>query len=162
MLQSATYGWHTLDEALAQHSHRQSGGNAAAPTESTRSPKEKDPEEATPKEPANGATASSSSSSKRQKVDDTVQEGQTCLGCNATSTPEWRRGPMGPRTLCNACGLVYAKLIKKRFRETLNMKGQNGKNIPPQAAGDDSLEGESEDDDGYSQDRRSELVEGRD
>lgn len=30
-----------------------------------------------------------------QKIDDTVQEGQTCLGCNATSTPEWRRGPMG-------------------------------------------------------------------
>jgi hypothetical protein len=52
--------------------------------------------------------------------------------------------------------------IKKRFRETINMKGQNGKNIPPQATGEDSLEGESEDDDGYSQDRRSELVEGRD
>ena len=30
-----------------------------------------------------------------QKIEDTVQEGQTCLGCNATSTPEWRRGPMG-------------------------------------------------------------------
>lgn len=27
----------------------------------------------------------------------------TCLGCGATETPEWRRGPMGPRTLCNAC-----------------------------------------------------------
>jgi hypothetical protein len=56
-----------------------------------------------------------------------TQEGQTCLGCNATSTPEWRRGPLGmsraritmtilmadlgPRTLCNACGLVYAKLV---------------------------------------------------
>jgi len=26
-----------------------------------------------------------------------------CLGCGATETPEWRRGPMGPRTLCNAC-----------------------------------------------------------
>jgi hypothetical protein len=25
-------------------------------------------------------------------------------------TPEWRRGPLGPRTLCNACGLIYAKL----------------------------------------------------
>lgn len=24
-----------------------------------------------------------------------VPEGQTCLGCNATSTPEWRRGPLG-------------------------------------------------------------------
>jgi len=38
-------------------------------------------------------------------------DGQTCLGCGATSTPEWRRGPMGPRTLCNACGLVYAKMV---------------------------------------------------
>ncbi|KAF8524168.1 hypothetical protein JB92DRAFT_3109567 [Gautieria morchelliformis] len=41
-------------------------------------------------------------------------ETQHCMGCGATSTPEWRRGPLGPRTLCNACGLVYAKLIKKR------------------------------------------------
>ncbi|EDR05583.1 uncharacterized protein LACBIDRAFT_302899 [Laccaria bicolor S238N-H82] len=67
---------------------------------------------------------------------------------------------MGPRTLCNACGLVYAKMIKKRFREKINMmKGQNGKHIPPQATGDDSLKGESKDDDGYSQDLWSELVE---
>lgn len=34
-----------------------------------------------------------------------------CLGCQATETPEWRRGPLGPRTLCNACGLVFAKLV---------------------------------------------------
>lgn len=54
------------------------------------------------------------------------------MGCDAISTPEWRRGPMGeghhpttsvllqslnllvigPRTLCNACGLVYAKLVR--------------------------------------------------
>lgn len=54
---------------------------------------------------------------KRQKAEAPVPEGQTCLGCSATSTPEWRRGPLGPRTLCNACGLVYAKLIKKRKRD---------------------------------------------
>lgn len=23
-------------------------------------------------------------------------------------------GPMGPRTLCNACGLVYSKMIRKK------------------------------------------------
>ncbi|KAF8605817.1 hypothetical protein BDV93DRAFT_604844 [Ceratobasidium sp. AG-I] len=40
-----------------------------------------------------------------------------CASCQATSTPEWRRGPLGPRTLCNACGLVYAKLMKKRAKE---------------------------------------------
>lgn len=44
-------------------------------------------------------------------------EGQVCKGCDATSTPEWRRGPLGPRTLCNACGLVYAKMLKRRSRE---------------------------------------------
>lgn len=50
---------------------------------------------------------------------------QVCLGCNATSTPEWRRGPMGPRTLCNACGLVYAKMVKRRMRDKRANKGQS-------------------------------------
>ena len=30
-----------------------------------------------------------------QMADSHPVEGQTCLGCSATSTPEWRRGPMG-------------------------------------------------------------------
>ncbi|THG97010.1 hypothetical protein EW145_g7680 [Phellinidium pouzarii] len=37
-----------------------------------------------------------------------------CHSCNIRETPEWRRGPDGARTLCNACGLHYAKLLKKR------------------------------------------------
>ena len=28
-----------------------------------------------------------------------------CHNCQAENTPEWRRGPDGARTLCNACGL---------------------------------------------------------
>lgn len=31
--------------------------------------------------------------------------GQKCHSCSTTETPEWRRGPDGARTLCNACGL---------------------------------------------------------
>ncbi|KAL5603957.1 hypothetical protein FOVSG1_006707 [Fusarium oxysporum f. sp. vasinfectum] len=37
-----------------------------------------------------------------------------CNKCGRTQTPEWRRGPDGSRTLCNACGLHYAKLKRKR------------------------------------------------
>ncbi|ENH65566.1 GATA zinc finger domain-containing protein 15 [Fusarium oxysporum f. sp. cubense race 1] len=37
-----------------------------------------------------------------------------CQNCGRTQTPEWRRGPNGMRTLCNACGLHYAKLKYKR------------------------------------------------
>jgi hypothetical protein len=40
-----------------------------------------------------------------------------CLSCGKTETPEWRRGPEGPRTLCNACGLNFAKIVKKRKAE---------------------------------------------
>jgi hypothetical protein len=28
-----------------------------------------------------------------------------CHSCEILDTPEWRRGPDGQRTLCNACGL---------------------------------------------------------
>jgi len=40
-----------------------------------------------------------------------------CHSCNRIDTPEWRRGPDGARTLCNACGLHYAKLERKRQLE---------------------------------------------
>ena len=30
-----------------------------------------------------------------------------CTHCEVTSTPQWREGPLGPKTLCNACGVRY-------------------------------------------------------
>jgi len=32
-----------------------------------------------------------------------------CRSCGATKTPEWRKGPDGKNTLCNACGLRWKK-----------------------------------------------------
>ena len=43
-----------------------------------------------------------------------------CHSCNRADTPEWRRGPDGARTLCNGCGLHYAKLTRKL---TMQSKG---------------------------------------
>lgn len=33
--------------------------------------------------------------------------GRNCQHCQAEQTPLWRAGPMGPKTLCNACGVRY-------------------------------------------------------
>ncbi|KAK4671930.1 hypothetical protein QC764_609970 [Podospora pseudoanserina] len=32
-----------------------------------------------------------------------------CYNCDCTESTEWRKGPEGPRTLCNRCGLQYSK-----------------------------------------------------
>ncbi|CAK7273017.1 hypothetical protein SEPCBS119000_005427 [Sporothrix epigloea] len=45
-----------------------------------------------------------------------------CHSCNRIDTPEWRRGPDGARTLCNACGLHYAKLERKKQLETRRIR----------------------------------------
>ncbi|PWN23569.1 hypothetical protein BCV69DRAFT_3341 [Microstroma glucosiphilum] len=37
-----------------------------------------------------------------------------CRSCGTSETPEWRRGPDGARTLCNACGLHFAKVAKRK------------------------------------------------
>ncbi|XP_047959023.1 GATA transcription factor 4-like [Salvia hispanica] len=33
--------------------------------------------------------------------------GRKCLHCASEKTPQWRTGPMGPKTLCNACGVRF-------------------------------------------------------
>ncbi|KAG6397414.1 hypothetical protein SASPL_143581 [Salvia splendens] len=34
-------------------------------------------------------------------------QGRRCSHCAATKTPQWRAGPEGAKTLCNACGVRY-------------------------------------------------------
>ncbi|KAK4395210.1 GATA transcription factor 9 [Sesamum angolense] len=42
---------------------------------------------------------------KREATESTP--GRKCLHCASEKTPQWRTGPMGPKTLCNACGVRY-------------------------------------------------------
>ncbi|PON40390.1 GATA transcription factor [Parasponia andersonii] len=37
----------------------------------------------------------------------TTTIGRKCQHCGAEKTPQWRAGPYGPKTLCNACGVRY-------------------------------------------------------
>jgi hypothetical protein len=39
---------------------------------------------------------------------------RVCSSCGERHTPQWRGGPFGNNTLCNVCGLLYAKRQTKR------------------------------------------------
>ncbi|CAL8583438.1 white collar 2 type of transcription factor [Xanthoria parietina] len=51
-------------------------------------------------------------SDKKKKLK--VADEYVCTDCGTLDSPEWRKGPNGPKTLCNACGLRWAKKEKKR------------------------------------------------
>ena len=48
----------------------------------------------------------------------------TCLKCGTHQTPQWRIGPQGPRTMCNACGVKYKKELKERERKEKERKAR--------------------------------------
>ncbi|MCJ1241705.1 blue light receptor [Varicellaria rhodocarpa] len=55
-----------------------------------------------------------------------VADEYVCTDCGTLDSPEWRKGPNGPKTLCNACGLRWAKKEKKRHV----VGGGQGQSIP--------------------------------
>ncbi|KAJ9629494.1 white collar 2 type of transcription factor [Taxawa tesnikishii (nom. ined.)] len=52
--------------------------------------------------------------SKEKKKKLKIADEYVCADCGTLDSPEWRKGPKGPKTLCNACGLRWAKKEKKR------------------------------------------------
>jgi len=54
------------------------------------------------------SSSSSDSGPKPQSLMIEASDGvRRCLHCGSDTTPQWRMGPMGPKTLCNACGVRY-------------------------------------------------------
>jgi len=51
---------------------------------------------------------------KKDKKKLKVADEYVCSDCGTLDSPEWRKGPKGPKTLCNACGLRWAKKEKKK------------------------------------------------
>lgn len=84
------------------------------PTEKTQSPQyifEEDEEE------EDTVIIQSVKSRKRRRRSQKLQQNTYCHECKVTTTPEWRTGPNGPRTLCNACGLHWAKFKKNKIQK---------------------------------------------
>ncbi|KAJ9646442.1 white collar 2 type of transcription factor [Coniosporium tulheliwenetii] len=65
-----------------------------------------------------------------------VADEYVCTDCGTLDSPEWRKGPNGPKTLCNACGLRWAKKEKKRQSIGQGQNpGSNPASMPPSATG---------------------------
>ncbi|KAK0664578.1 putative white collar 2 protein [Cercophora samala] len=69
-----------------------------------------------------------------------VTEEYVCTDCGTLDSPEWRKGPNGPKTLCNACGLRWAKKEKKRNKDNNNNNNNNGGNGNGNGGGDHQIE----------------------
>ncbi|KAI3518783.1 hypothetical protein L1887_07596 [Cichorium endivia] len=44
---------------------------------------------------------------KHEEEEGSSGQGRRCRHCLSQRTPQWRAGPEGPKTLCNACGVRY-------------------------------------------------------
>ncbi|GES79824.1 white collar-2 [Rhizophagus clarus] len=59
-------------------------------------------------------TTTSPSKPRKKKKPKVEEEEYVCTDCGTVESPEWRKGPQGPKTLCNACGLRWAKKAKRQ------------------------------------------------
>jgi hypothetical protein len=69
-------------------------------------------------------TDSDTADSVKRRRKTAASPGQACTSCGRTDSPEWRKGPDGKHTLCNACGLRYARHQSKAMRK-LNASENN-------------------------------------
>lgn len=63
----------------------------------------------------------------RREFDD-----KTCQHCQSHYTSQWRTGPAGPSTLCNACGIRYARQVRQVGQHTAT--NDTAPHIPPPPA----------------------------
>lgn len=63
----------------------------------------------TPNTRSSSSSASSSSVHRKSRRTKRLFHDRACNHCHTHFTSQWRAGPMGPSSLCNACGLRYAR-----------------------------------------------------
>ncbi|KAL0378138.1 UNVERIFIED_CONTAM: GATA transcription factor 18 [Sesamum radiatum] len=52
-----------------------------------------------------------------------------CANCDTTSTPLWRNGPRGPKSLCNACGIRFKKEERRATAAAASATNHGGPSV---------------------------------
>ncbi|CAO1623895.1 unnamed protein product [Sympodiomycopsis kandeliae] len=60
---------------------------------------------------ANGSVSSAGAQGAEHEAD------KRCTSCGTSNSPEWRKGPTGQKTLCNACGLRYSRSVSRQQKK---------------------------------------------
>lgn len=66
---------------------------------------------------SNGNKPSKKDKRVRKPTSKTKEGDYICTECGTMNSPEWRKGPQGRKTLCNACGLRWSKQAKKQQQQ---------------------------------------------
>lgn len=68
-----------------------------------------------------------------------------CAECGASGTPQWRQGPSGPQTLCNACGVRYSRLMRRQRCSRKRPQADFNAEVDHQDASDTATDSNSKD-----------------
>ncbi|KAF0470738.1 gata transcription [Gigaspora margarita] len=75
--------------------------------------------------------------SSQRRSNTTINGTKKCESCHTSSSPEWRRGPTGHKTLCNACGLRYSRTIAREIRKREQAQREQEQRIREQREGEE-------------------------
>ncbi|PWN20761.1 hypothetical protein BCV69DRAFT_198880 [Microstroma glucosiphilum] len=53
----------------------------------------------------------------KAQSDGAAEANKRCSSCGTANSPEWRKGPTGHKTLCNACGLRFSRSINRQQKK---------------------------------------------
>jgi len=59
-----------------------------------------------------------------------IEPERICTQCGSTDTPLWRRGPHGPKTMCNRCGIRWKRKEDKKAGKKPNSNKKKKESIP--------------------------------
>ncbi|KAG9291365.1 hypothetical protein G9A89_003469 [Geosiphon pyriformis] len=89
--------------------------NTTSPTQTSSPPSRISSSNSHPIRPYGGSTANYVGRVRNNNLNNAAPK--VCESCKTNSSPEWRRGPTGHKTLCNACGLRHSRSIARETRK---------------------------------------------
>ncbi|XP_010933664.1 GATA transcription factor 4 [Elaeis guineensis] len=100
--------------ARSKRSRAPTGSAAAVAWSSLQPPSQSSPSSSSsssdfPQSKPKASAGDNSNNGRGKKGGGEIVEGgvRRCTHCASEKTPQWRTGPLGPKTLCNACGVRY-------------------------------------------------------